>query len=63
MLSYSFNNLTAVLMPTPATPGTLSEESPIRANKSIIFSGGNPHFLITPSLSYISGAEFLLPGV
>ena len=50
-------------MPTPATPGTLSEESPIRANKSIIFSGGNPHFLITPSLSYISGAEFLLPGV
>ena len=30
----------------------LSDESPIRPNKSIIFSGGTPHFSFTPTLSY-----------
>ena len=59
---YSFNNFTAVLTPTPATPGTLSDESPISANKSIIFSGGRPHLSTTPFLSYMVGEAFLLPG-
>ena len=36
MPARSFN---AVFSPTPATPGTLSEESPVKARKSTICSG------------------------
>ena len=37
----------AVFGPMPGTPGTLSTESPVIACRSIIFSGGTPHFSMT----------------
>ena len=43
-------HLAAVFSPHFGTPGTLSILSPIRARKSMIFSGGTPNFFSTPSL-------------
>ena len=42
-------SLVAVLAPTPGTPGTLSEASPIRPRTSITLSGVTPNFSRTPS--------------
>ena len=51
MFSYIFSiepnfriSFFAVTGPTPSTPGTLSELSPINPSKSIICSGPTPHF-------------------
>ena len=48
---YFFISFTAVFSPTPETPGTLSELSPINPRRSIIFSGGTPHLSSTLLLS------------
>ena len=43
----SSSSCAAVFGPMPGTPGTLSTESPVSACRSIIFSGGTPHFSMT----------------
>ncbi len=43
------SNACAVFSPTPGTPGMLSEESPIKARKSMISEGGTPYFVTTSS--------------
>ena len=48
---YSLMSFIADFGPTPNTPGILSDESPIKPNRSIIFSGGTPQRSLTPSLS------------
>ena len=45
----SDSNWQAVFGPMPGTPGTLSTLSPIRASRSIIFSGPQPNFSRTSS--------------
>ena len=47
---YSSRSCAAVLGPIPGTPGTLSTESPVSACRSIIFSGGTPHFSTTSGM-------------
>ena len=44
------SNCAAVFGPMPGTPGTLSTESPVSACRSIIFSGGTPHFSMTSGM-------------
>jgi hypothetical protein len=46
----SSRSCAAVFGPMPGTPGTLSVESPVSACRSIIFSGGTPHFSITSGM-------------
>jgi hypothetical protein len=41
-LPYLWISLAAVFVPTPGTPGRLSEGSPSSAFKSMYFSGGMP---------------------
>ena len=59
---YSFMSFIADFGPTPDTPGILSEESPIKPNRSIILSGGTPQRSLTPSLSYTLSGLFFVPG-
>ena len=46
----SSSSCAAVFGPMPGMPGTLSTESPVIACRSIIFSGGTPHFSITSGM-------------
>ena len=46
---YSEINLVAVFGPIPGTPGTLSDESPIKAKTSPTSSGPTPNFSMTSS--------------
>ncbi|MCY1234572.1 hypothetical protein D9M72_471570 [compost metagenome] len=47
---YSSSSWAAVFGPMPGMPGTLSVESPVIAWRSIIFSGGTPHFSMTSGI-------------
>ncbi len=46
----SSSNCAAVFGPMPGMPGTLSVLSPVSDCRSIIFSGGTPHFSITSGI-------------
>ncbi|MNP21292.1 hypothetical protein D3C76_1139040 [compost metagenome] len=56
----------AVFSPTPGTPGMLSEESPIKARKSMISSGGTPYLVTTssgPRMVLVMVLIRVIPGV
>ena len=62
IVPYFFINGSAVFGPTPATPGTLSDWSPIRPSISMTCSGGTPNFSMTPDSSTISSSFPPFPG-
>ena len=60
MVAYCLRSFKAVFIPTPDTPGMLSEESPCKPFMSGTISGVSPSYLLeTSSMSYI----FLLKAV
>ena len=61
---YSVMSWAAVLTPMPATPGTLSDESPARAWTSMTLSGATPNFSLTsstPMTRFFMASNMLMP--